>query len=247
MPLLSNMLVFVLGLVLTVSAVAAELQSEQAPAESAQQQPPPQVELQAMPATPAEGSGAVVLSSNDYRIGPSDQLEIDVFQIAELSGVERVNSRGYIKMPLIGSVQVSGLTQEEAEYLIAELYAVDYLEDPQVNIDIVDYASQQVTVMGAVERPGVFPLKGKTTLLQALAFAGGTARLAHEEGVVVFRANKEGVVVGYVVDLEQIQEGLKGDPEVIGSDKIVVPESGSASALKGITDTLRGFVGFERY
>ena len=75
-------------------------------------------ELRAMPATPAPGSGVVTLSTNDYRIGPSDQLEIDVFQIEELSGVERVNSRGYIKMPLIGSVKVAGLTQGEAENLI---------------------------------------------------------------------------------------------------------------------------------
>ena len=204
-------------------------------------------ELRAMPATPAEGSGVVTLSTNDYRIGPSDQLEIDVFQIEELSGVERVNSRGYIKMPLIGSVKVAGLTQGEAENLITGLYSDEYLEDPQVNIDIIEYASQQVTVMGAVKKPGVFALKGRTTLLQALAMAKGLDGLPDKEGIIIFRANTAGKVVGYVVDLAQIESGLQGDPEVIGSDKIVVPVAGVASGIKGITDTLRGFVGFQRY
>jgi polysaccharide biosynthesis/export protein len=202
--------------------------------------------MRTMPATAEEGSGAVVISNSDYHIGPSDQLQIDIFHVEELSGVERVNSRGYIKMPLIGDVKVAGLTQEAAEDMIADLYAVEYLQDPQVNIDIVEYVSQQVTIIGSVERPGVFPLKGKTTLMQALAMAGGPAHLADEEGIVVFRANAEGLVTGYQVNLEQIQQGIKGDPEVIGNDKIVVPESGSAATIKGVTDTLRGFVGFKR-
>ena len=204
-------------------------------------------ELHAMPATPAAGSGVVALSANDYRIGPSDQLEIDVFQIEELSGVERVNSRGYIKMPLIGSVKVAGLTQGEAEYLITQLFSEDYLEDPQVNIDIIEYASQQVTVMGAVKKPGVFALKGRTTLLQALAMAEGLEGLPDKDGIIIFRANKAGDVVGYVVNLEQIESGAAGDPEVIGSDKIVVPVAGVASGIKGLTDTLRGFVGFQSF
>lgn len=200
-----------------------------------------------LPDVPDVGSGAVILSEDDYRIGPADELEIEVFQVEELSGTEKVNSRGYIKMPLIGSVKVGGLTREQAEDLIASLYAADYLQDPQVNIDISDYASQQVTLLGAVEDPGVYPLKGKTTLLQALAMAGGTERLADEEEIVVFRTNAEGGVVGYIVNLEQIKTGEKRDPEVIGNDRIVVPESGSKSFVKGITDTLRGFVGFRVY
>ena len=54
-------------------------------------------EMRTMPAVPDEGAGTVLISTTDYRIGPSDQLEIDIFQIEELSGVERVNSRGYIR------------------------------------------------------------------------------------------------------------------------------------------------------
>ncbi|TDG12867.1 polysaccharide export protein [Seongchinamella unica] len=204
-------------------------------------------DMTSLPATPQSGSGAIVLPESDYRIGPADELEISVFQVEELSGVEKVNSRGYIRMPLLGPVKVAGLTREQAEDLLAELYSQQYLQDPQVNIDITDYASRQVTVIGAVEVPGVYPLKGQTTLLQALAFAGGLERLADEEEIVVFRTNASGEVVGYLVNLEQITTGEKRDPEVIGNDRIVVPESGSKSVIKGVTDTLRGFIGFRPY
>lgn len=200
-----------------------------------------------MPLTPEDGSGAVALSTSDYILGPSDLLQIDVFQVDELSGTERINAAGYIKMPLIGLVKVAGLSREQSEDLITELYAEAYLQDPQVNIDIMEYVSHQITVLGHVTNPGVYPLKGKTTLLQALAMAGDAGALADEEEVVVFRSDESGVVVGYVVNLEDVLAGTVVDPEIIGNDKVVVPVSGSKSFIKGITDTLRGFVGFATF
>ena len=200
-----------------------------------------------MPLTPEDGSGAVALSTSDYILGPSDLLQIDVFQVDELSGTERINAAGYIKMPLIGLVKVAGLSREQSEDLITELYAEGYLQDPQVNIDIMEYVSHQITVLGHVTNPGVYPLKGKTTLLQALAMAGDAGALADEEEVVVFRSDEFGVVVGYVVNLEDVLAGTAIDPEIIGNDKVVVPVSGSKSFIKGITDTLRGFVGFATF
>lgn len=200
-----------------------------------------------MPLTPEDGSGVVALSTSDYILGPSDLLQIDVFQVDELSGTERINAAGYIKMPLIGLVKVAGLSREQSEDLITELYAEGYLQDPQVNIDIMEYVSHQITVLGHVTNPGVYPLKGKTTLLQALAMAGDAGALANEEEVVVFRSDESGVVVGYVVNLEAVLAGTTVDPEIIGNDKVVVPVSGSKSFIKGITDTLRGFVGFASF
>ncbi len=200
-----------------------------------------------MPLTPEDGSGAVALSASDYILGPSDLLQIDIFQVDELSGTERINAAGYIKMPLIGLVKVAGLSREQSEDLITALYAEGYLQDPQVNIDIMEYVSHQITVLGHVTNPGVYPLKGKTTLLQALAMAGDAGELANEEEVVVFRTDESGVVVGYVVNLEDVLAGTTVDPEIIGNDKVVVPVSGSKSFIKGVTDTLRGFVGFASF
>ena len=65
----------------------------------------------------------------DYRIGPNDLLLIEVIQVEELSGQERVNAGGQIILPLIGAVTVGGLTQSEAEQLIAQELARDYLQD----------------------------------------------------------------------------------------------------------------------
>ena len=203
--------------------------------------------MKQLPIVPDAGSGSVIISNKEYHIGPSDKLEIEVFQVPDLSGIETVNSRGYINMPLIGMVPVAGLTEQQAEQLIADKLGKDFLQDPQVNIDIIEYVSQQITILGSVKAPGVYPLKGRTTLLQAIAMAGGPERIADEEEIVVFRTDKTGAVAGYIVNLEDIQAGKKKDPEMIGNDRIVVPESGSRALIKGVSDTLRGFVGFRPY
>lgn len=197
-----------------------------------------------LPVDPTEGAGTTILSNRQYRIGASDEIEVEVFQVPDLSGVEKVNSRGFINMPLIGMVMVAGLTTEEAEQLIADKLRKDYLQDPQVNIDITDHVSQQVTVLGSVKNPGVYPMKGPNTLLQVIALAGGSMPIADIESVLVFRSNEKGEVVGYIVNLDEIQTGKKNDPKVVGNDRIVVPKSGSRAMIQSVTSTLRGFIGF---
>ncbi len=139
----------------------------------------------AMPEGAAVGSTAIILSNDDYRIGPSDELDVSVFQVKELSGLRRVNSRGQIRMPLIGAVSVAGKSAQEVEDLLVERYGKDFLQDPQISVEVKLHASQQVTVFGAVQKPGVYPLTGRTTLLQALSIAGGASRVANQEEVVV--------------------------------------------------------------
>ena len=177
-----------------------------------------------------------------YRIGPHDLLEIEVFEVEELSSEERVSDDGVIVMPLIGAVMVGGLTPREAEREIAKILGESYLQNPQVNIFVSEYASQDVTVAGAVEQPGVFPIKGRTTLLQAIAMAGGVGELANENEVVIFRGQGTPSAKAYVIDLELVQNGSLSDPTLVGDDRVVVPESGSAVFFKGVTEALRGFV-----
>ncbi len=177
-----------------------------------------------------------------YRIGPDDVLEIKVFQSEELSTKEQVGENGVILMPLIGAIEVAGLTPQEAEQVIARKLGEDYLQNPQVDIFVADAASKKVTVIGAVKTPGVFPLKGRATLLEAVAQAQGVTPVANKKEVIIFRTvdNQQGNA--YVVNLLDVQSGKLADPVLLGNDKIMVPESGSAVFLKGITDTLRGFV-----
>lgn len=156
--------------------------------------------MQELPEKASSVSAAITLRERAIEIAPSDELEITVFQVEELSGLRKVNSRGEIRMPLIGKLHVAGLTITEAEERLTELLAADYLIDPEVNIDVAAYASQEVTVLGSVEEPGVYELKGPTTLLQVMAMAGGVDDLADTGEVIIFRGNPKGGVIGYLVN-----------------------------------------------
>ena len=180
--------------------------------------------------------------ANTYRITPHDLLQIEVFQVEELSSEERVNEEGFIAMPLIGAVMVGGLTPREAEDRIADILGKSYLQDPQINIFVKEYANLNVTVAGAVNKPGVFPLKGRTTLLQAIAMAEGVTRVANDNEVVIFRSQSGRGGQAYVVDLEKIQEGTLADPVLVADDRVIVPESGTAVFIQNVTGSLRGLV-----
>ena len=123
----------------------------------------------------------------EYRIGPHDLLQISVFGSEELSRSVRVSSRGQISLPLVGAIDVGGKTVEQVERGIAAALSKDLMQDPQVSVFVQEYTSQRVTVEGAVNKPGIFPLTGPTTLLQAVAMAEGMGQLADETAVIVFR------------------------------------------------------------
>lgn len=177
-----------------------------------------------------------------YRIGTDDLLQVDVFQAEELSRKYRVSESGVIVMPLIGAVEIGGLTPPEAQDVIAAALQRRYLQDPQVSVFVEEYASRTVTVAGAVEKPGVYPVTPNTTLLQAVALGGGVTRVAKEDQVILFRPRDGGAMQAYVVDLKKIEKGELRDPELIAKDRVVVPTSGTLVFVKGITDALRGFV-----
>lgn len=178
----------------------------------------------------------------EYRIGANDLLKVSIFRVNELSSRKRVNSQGMITLPLIGPIQVGGLTVREAQNLICEHLKQGFLQDPQVNVYIEEQTSQRVTVSGAVTKPGVFPIAGAITLLQAIALAGGPTSLASTQEVIVLRTDAEGRDRIYIADFREIERGGRADPLLSRDDRIIVPESDSRVILKSLTDTLRGFV-----
>ncbi len=180
----------------------------------------------------------------EYRIGVLDLLEVEVFMVEGMNYVSRVNSKGYISLPLIGGLKVVGLTVEEAERLIEKKLGEDYLQEPHVTVFVKEYESQKITLEGWVKDPGVYPLKGRTTLLQAIALADGMTRLADPSEVIIFRRVSGGKSTGYRIDINKIRSGEIKDPLVLSNDIIVVPEHGSKSIIEAITRTLRGFIGF---
>ncbi|WP_313071899.1 polysaccharide biosynthesis/export family protein [Melaminivora sp.] len=182
----------------------------------------------------------------DYKIGPNDLLEVDVFGVTELKRTVRVNSTGHISMPLIGLVQVAGLTPSDAEALIALQYSKNYLQDPQVSIFIKEFTTQRITVDGAVVRPGIYPLVGQITLLRALAMAGGGGQLAKLDEVMLFRVTPEGDSQTEKHDVMKIRAGEAPDPTLRGDDVVVVNRDSQRTALRDslfrdIIDTINPF------
>ena len=168
----------------------------------------------------------------DYRIGTEDLLEVQVFGVDQLSRTVRVNSRGFISLPLIGNLEVGGLTAQEAESAIATLLADAYLQNPQVSLFIKEYTNQRVTIEGAVNKPGIYPLRGQTTLLRSLAMAGGQASLSDMNEVMLFRVNAIGKREAQAFDVERIRRGESEDPAVVNDDLIVVNRSKMRTIMK---------------
>ncbi len=109
----------------------------------------------------------------DYKIGPEDLLEISVFEDEKLNKTVRVSSQGNISLPLLGILRVKGLTANELEKEIRDLLTEKYFQDPHVSVFIKEYRNQRISVIGAVEKPGVFDVTGQKTILDMLAMAGG--------------------------------------------------------------------------
>jgi polysaccharide export outer membrane protein len=162
--------------------------------------------------------------TGDYVIGPEDKLTIRVFEVKDLSfNDEQVDASGQIMLPLVGKVKASGKTTEQLEDEIAQRLQ-KYLQSPQVTVSVTESASQKVTVEGNVKNPGVYQVKGHTTLMQAVAMAGGPDDEADVHKVAVIRLDN-GLRKAATVDYAAIKAGKAGDPLIQGDDVVVVGES----------------------
>lgn len=180
------------------------------------------------PSVADTNAGAPVFT---YRVGAGDVLEVTVFGVPDLSRTVRVNTDGDISLPLVGAIHAGGHTVPELQATIATKLQDGFMQDPQVSVFVKDFVSQQITLDGSVTKPGIYPLTGKTTLLQALAMAGGMTDLAEHGGVVIFR-QIDGKRMGAVFDMDRITDGEANDPQVYAGDIIVVAKSGAKNALQ---------------
>jgi polysaccharide export outer membrane protein len=127
-------------------------------------------------------------------------------------------------LPLIGAIDAKGRTIFELSNIVEARLGESYLQDPQVSIRVSEAYGQQVTVEGAVSKPGIYPVRGNLSLLQALALGGGTTDLADPSKVYVFRTVEGARRVGGF-DISRIRKGEAPDPPVYGNDVIVVEGS----------------------
>lgn len=172
-----------------------------------------------------------------YKIGAQDVLDISVFKVPELSRSVQVTDMGTVNLPLLGEVPAAGRTAHEFERYLASKLGAKYLRSPQVTVLVKEYNSQRVTIEGAVARPGVYPIKGKTSLLQFIAIAGGVDASTAAGDVLVFR-RVDGKRYAAAFDVDEIRAGRTEDPAINSSDVIVVNTSGIKTAFNNILKAL---------
>jgi polysaccharide export outer membrane protein len=174
----------------------------------------------------------LTIPARPYAIGPADQLNVDVFDVPDLSRTVTVDLAGQISLPLVGAMQVSGLTATELADLISERLRTN-VRDPRVTVNVVVAANQVVTVDGAVSAPGVYPVQGRMSLMRAIARASSTTEFSKENHVVVFR-RANGANYATLYDLRAIREGAYEDPEIFSNDVVVVGESQARRIFKDV-------------
>lgn len=172
-----------------------------------------------------------------YRIAPLDTLTVKVFKMPDLSGDYEVDLTGKISMPLIGEVSAVELTPAELDRRLTDKLGERYLQNPDVSVGVKASTRRTVTIDGAVNKAGSFPINGPVTLMQAVATAGGTSPEANARRVAVFR-QIAGKRQAAAFDLVSIRRGQSEDPAIYPGDIIVVDGSSIKAAQKQILNSL---------
>lgn len=160
----------------------------------------------------------------DQLLGAGDVLKVSVFNNPEMTVETRINDNGAISFPLVGQVQIGGLTTAMAEKKLAGMLAAGgYVKNPQVNLLVTVNVSQQVSLLGQVNRPGRYPLDTQRSVLELLALAGGV-NPDGADSVVLVRKGPNGATVKEVIDVvEMVRSGdLRRDLVVQANDVIYV-------------------------
>jgi len=164
-----------------------------------------------------------------YKIAPMDMVSVKVFKMPDLTGDYEVDLAGHISMPLIGEVSAYDLTTAQLDAALTHKLGEKYLENPDVSVGIKSSTRRNVTVDGAVNHSGSFPLNGPTTLMQAVAAAGGAREDANIRRVAIFRSIG-GQRQAAAFDLQDIRRGAAKDPQVYAGDIVVI----DGSAIKAL-------------
>jgi polysaccharide biosynthesis/export protein len=167
--------------------------------------------------------------AQDYMVGEGDVLRINVFGHDELTTVARVSGDGSIKFPLIGQIDVGGLTLLQISDRISTLLSEGYVVDPQVSIFVQEFRSKKAFIMGEVHKPGFHVLSGNTTFLELLSVAGGVTKDAAEKATIKRKSdatNKEEIII--TVDLKSLLENgdTSRDVPIMDGDSIYIAKTG---------------------
>ncbi|MBI5625240.1 MAG: polysaccharide export protein [Elusimicrobia bacterium] len=221
---------------LTLAALLASCQATTPPAQAPGQAPSATGSASA-PTQPAGGDEDPAVQaalkqvkaaqSADYRISPTDLVDITVFQQEDLTRKIRVTQNGTVALPLIGVVKIGGLSVDQASALLAEKYK-EFVINPQVSIFINEYAQRKIYVMGEVKSPGSFdlPVEAKLTVIEAITLAGGFTPIAAPDRTKVVRV-RDGQNQSFAIEVSAITKRGEKDKDITlePNDVVVVPQS----------------------
>jgi polysaccharide export outer membrane protein len=166
----------------------------------------------------AAAAPAAPVAQADYALGPEDQIEVTIYGQPDMPLRLRIKQDGTVSLPLMGSVSAAGETPVGlAEKIRRTLVQGGYLREPRVNVEVTSYVSRSVTLLGAVVRPGIYPLQGTQPLSRVLATAGG--QRDGSETVVLRR----GDAPPQRFAIAALAGGGAGDPVLQPGDMVFVP------------------------
>jgi polysaccharide export outer membrane protein len=170
------------------------------------------------------------------QIGVHDLLQIEVFNVPDLSTTLQVADTGTINYPLLGEISVAGKTAREVEQDLAAKLGAEYLQNPQVSVFVKESNSRNITISGAVKKPGVYPLTSQTSLLQAIAIAGDLGDAAENTVLILRQAGRKQSAAKF--DVKAIKSGKMADPFLRAGDRIVVGESAIKKSYNFLLKTI---------
>ncbi len=163
-------------------------------------------------------------ADDEYAIGPSDVLEVNVWKDPELSAKVPVRPDGKISLPLIGELQVSGLTAMNVQLIVANKLK-EYIANPEVTVIVTEIKSRTYVVVGKIAHPGSFDLSKPTSVLDAIAIAGGFLDFAKVSKVYIIRKDDSGKTLRLPFEYKKVinQRNTAENIDLKNGDTIVVP------------------------
>lgn len=185
----------------------------------------------------APDAPSATLIDEDYKIGPLDTLKITVFQVPDLSGEFEVDLTGRVSLPLVGDVRAVDMTTAQLDQALTQQLGAKYLQSPDVSVALKASTRRNITVDGSVRQPGMFPINGPMTLMQAIAMARGADETANPRRVAIFR-QVQGQRMAAAFDLVSIRRGEAEDPKIYSGDIIVVDGSKTKALQREILQSI---------
>jgi len=165
-------------------------------------------------------------ASPPYRVGPRDVVRIEVFEEPDLNREVAVSEDGTLRLPLVGNVQAEGLTEKELAASLQAILEENFLRRASVSVEVVQFLSRPISVLGAVRNPGTLGSAGRLTLIEALTQSGGLSE-SHGGSVQILRRASNGLTDQITIPVEALL--VRADPDlnlpIFANDLITVPEA----------------------